>query len=127
MILNIFIFILPEIQSPYIQETLGNSINILLKHFEKQLSEKSSLTTLLCGENGLVHSLENVFQFGFKSYKLFKKLYIWDFLGQCWFWFNSQMRPQSPNYSKKRFEFVFFCFQKKLQANTKPSYIPTKT
>jgi hypothetical protein len=62
---------------------LGNAINILLKHFEKELSEKSSLTTLICGENGLVHSLENVFHFGFKSYKLFKKLYIWDFLGKA--------------------------------------------
>lgn len=34
----------------------------------------------MCGENGMVPSMDNIFSFGFKSYKLFKKLYVWDFL-----------------------------------------------
>ncbi|RNA36756.1 DENN domain-containing 5A [Brachionus plicatilis] len=34
----------------------------------------------MCGESGLVTCLEHIFTFGFKSYKLFKKLYVWDFL-----------------------------------------------
>ena len=36
----------------------------------------------MCGEHGLVNSIENIFLYGYKSYKLFKKLYIWDFLGK---------------------------------------------
>jgi hypothetical protein len=34
----------------------------------------------MCSENGMVSSMDNIFSFGFKSYKLFKKLYVWDFL-----------------------------------------------
>ena len=64
-----------------IQETLGNSINNLLKFFERPDADKYLLTPLLCGENGLAAALEHVFLYGFKSYKLFsKKLFIWDFL-----------------------------------------------
>lgn len=35
----------------------------------------------MCGDHGFVNSIENIFTFGFKSVKLFKRLYIWDFLG----------------------------------------------
>jgi hypothetical protein len=34
----------------------------------------------MCGDSGMVCSMDNIFSFGFKSYKLFKKLYVWDFL-----------------------------------------------
>lgn len=37
---------------------------------------------LLCGESGLVSALEQVFQHGFKSPRLFKNVFIWDFLGK---------------------------------------------
>lgn len=63
-----------------VQEILGNSINNLLKFFERPESDKTYLTNLICGELGLVCSMENIFLFGYKSYKLFKRLYIWDFL-----------------------------------------------
>jgi len=66
--------------APVIQETLGNSVNILLKFFERQDNEKGTLTNLMCSEHGFVNSMENIFTFGFKSYKLFKRLYVWDFL-----------------------------------------------
>ena len=35
----------------------------------------------MCGDHGFVSSMENIFTFGFKSVKLFKRLYIWNFLG----------------------------------------------
>ncbi|KAG9463868.1 hypothetical protein GDO78_020910, partial [Eleutherodactylus coqui] len=41
---------------------------------------KGSLTLLLCGECGLVSALEQVFQHGFRSPRLFKSIFIWDFL-----------------------------------------------
>lgn len=43
--------------------------------------QRGSLTLLLCGEYGLVWALEQVFQHGFKSPRLFKNVFIWDFLG----------------------------------------------
>lgn len=44
--------------------------------------QRGSLTLLLCGESGLVSALEQVFQHGFKSPRLFKNVFIWDFLGE---------------------------------------------
>lgn len=44
--------------------------------------QRGSLTLLLCGEGGLVSALEQVFQHGFKSPRLFKNVFIWDFLGK---------------------------------------------
>ena len=43
--------------------------------------QRGSITSLLCGEFGLVYCLEHVFQFGFKSSKLFGKRFVWDFIG----------------------------------------------
>lgn len=38
---------------------------------------------LLCGENGLVVALEQVFHHGFKSARIFhKNVFIWDFIGK---------------------------------------------
>ena len=66
--------------SSNIQETLGNAINTLVKYFEKPEIERNNLTSLMCGENGLVQSMDQVFTFGFKYQKFFKRLYVWDFL-----------------------------------------------
>lgn len=49
-------------------------------------SQRGSLTLLLCGEYGLVWALEQVFQHGFKSPRLFKNVFIWDFLGKYFVW-----------------------------------------
>nr|XP_034334337.1 DENN domain-containing protein 5A isoform X4 [Crassostrea gigas] len=66
---------------PEIQERLGHAINNLVKHFYKPEKERGNLTYLLCGEQGLVHCLELVFQYGFRSSRLFRnKFFIWDYL-----------------------------------------------
>lgn len=45
--------------------------------------QRGSLTILLCGENGLVAALEQVFHHGFKSARIFhKNVFIWDFIGK---------------------------------------------
>lgn len=42
-----------------------------------------SLTNLLVGEDGLVKCMGNVFQYGFKSQRLFgRNFYVWDFLSE---------------------------------------------
>ena len=46
------------------------------------LKKRGSVTSILCGEYGLVNCMEMIFLFGFKSQKLFKRLYVWDFLGR---------------------------------------------
>ena len=48
------------------------------------LLQRGNLTFLLCGEKGLVQCMEQVFQYGFRSSRLFRhKIFIWDYLGQC--------------------------------------------
>lgn len=47
------------------------------------IPQRGSLTILLCGENGLVAALEQVFHHGFKSARIFhKNVFIWDFIGK---------------------------------------------
>ncbi|CAH2325530.1 DENN domain-containing 5A isoform X3 [Pelobates cultripes] len=70
----------PKLNTGQIQEAIGEAVNGIVKHFHKPEKERGSLTLLLCGENGLVSALEQVFQHGFKSPRLFKSVFIWDFL-----------------------------------------------
>nr|XP_028587534.1 DENN domain-containing protein 5A isoform X4 [Podarcis muralis] len=70
----------PKLNTGQIQESIGEAVNGIVKHFHKPEKERGSLTLLLCGEGGLVSALEQVFQHGFKSPRLFKNVFIWDFL-----------------------------------------------
>ncbi|KAM5137760.1 DENN domain-containing protein 5A isoform 1-T1 [Mantella aurantiaca] len=70
----------PKLNTGQIQEAIGEAVNGIVKHFHKPEKERGSLTLLLCGEGGLVSALEQVFQHGFKSPRLFKSIFIWDFL-----------------------------------------------
>ncbi|XP_063800141.1 DENN domain-containing protein 5A isoform X2 [Pseudophryne corroboree] len=70
----------PKLNTGQIQEAIGEAVNGIVKHFHKPEKERGSLTLLLCGECGLVSALEQVFQHGFKSPRLFKCMFIWDFL-----------------------------------------------
>lgn len=67
-----------------IEHMLGDCVNNLVKYFylaQGKENNTSSLTMLLCGENGLVNCLEQAFLHGFKSSRLFgRNLYIWDYL-----------------------------------------------
>lgn len=45
--------------------------------------QRGNLTVLLCGEGGLVTSLEKFLLHGFKSNRLFQRnSFVWDFLGK---------------------------------------------
>ncbi|XP_065582616.1 DENN domain-containing protein 5B-like isoform X2 [Artemia franciscana] len=67
-----------------IQDSLGHSVNSIVKYYCKHEPDgicPSAFTPLLCGDQGLVHSLEQIFSFGIKSPRFFgRKLYIWDYL-----------------------------------------------
>ncbi|KAJ8249283.1 hypothetical protein GJAV_G00233150 [Gymnothorax javanicus] len=79
----------PKLNTAQIQEGVGEAINGIVKHFHKPEKERGSLTLLLCGEFGLVWALEQVFQHGFKSPRLFKNVFIWDFLEKAQTYFEN--------------------------------------
>ncbi|ODM89847.1 DENN domain-containing protein 5B [Orchesella cincta] len=63
-----------------IQEGLSDTVNKIVKYFFQSEKDRGSLTVLLCGDNGLVSALEQVFLFGFKSSRVFgKNIYLWDY------------------------------------------------
>lgn len=55
----------------------------------------------MCGENGLVSSMDELFTFGFKYQKLFKRLYVWDFLEKACLEFESYSSMSSHHQSNK--------------------------
>uniref|UniRef100_A0A672N434 DENN domain-containing protein 5B n=1 Tax=Sinocyclocheilus grahami TaxID=75366 RepID=A0A672N434_SINGR len=62
-----------------IQESIGEAVNNIIKHFHKPEKERGSLTVLLCGEGGLVWALEQFFHHGFRSARIFQKnVFVWD-------------------------------------------------
>lgn len=65
-----------------IHDRVANAINRLLKYFCKvNRHHVMSLTFLWCGEQGLIPSLNLVFNYGFRSSRLFqKRIYVWDYL-----------------------------------------------
>lgn len=72
----------PEVKPSEIQHMVGDCVNAVVKWHYRPSRERDthSLTNLLCGEEGLVKSLEQAFLCGFRSARLFgKNLYIWDF------------------------------------------------
>uniref|UniRef100_A0A8C4Q3B8 DENN domain-containing protein 5B n=1 Tax=Eptatretus burgeri TaxID=7764 RepID=A0A8C4Q3B8_EPTBU len=81
-----------------IQEAVGEAVNCLVKHFHKPERERGSLMPLLCGEGGLVPSLEQLFHHGFKSTRLFQRsIFIWDFLGKVCLYLESPGNPENPS------------------------------
>jgi hypothetical protein len=74
-----------ELKQSQIQHMLGDCVNNIVKwHYRRNSERNTTLTALLCGENGLVHCLENVFFLGFKSARLFVgKNHLWDYFGRC--------------------------------------------
>lgn len=72
-----------ELKPTQIQHMLGDCVNNIVKwHYRRNSERHTTLTALLCSENGLVFCLENVFLLGFKSARLFVgKNYLWDYFG----------------------------------------------
>lgn len=73
----------------YVHGMLADAVNKLIKYHHKPESDRTSLTQLLCGENGLVPALELVFTFNFKSKTNYfsKKIFVWDYLEKVAYYF----------------------------------------
>ncbi|XP_068745412.1 DENN domain-containing protein 5B-like isoform X1 [Montipora capricornis] len=70
-----------KIRIPEVQESVADAVNNIVKHFYKPEKERGNLTYLLCGDGGLCQALEQVFQCGFRSSRLFRNnFFIWDIL-----------------------------------------------
>ncbi|XP_029010759.1 DENN domain-containing protein 5B-like [Betta splendens] len=64
-----------------VHEDMREAANNLVKYFHKHEQERGNLTVLLCGEGGLVLSLEKFLLHGFKSNRLFQRnVFVWDFV-----------------------------------------------
>ncbi|XP_052002719.1 DENN domain-containing protein 5A-like isoform X2 [Xyrauchen texanus] len=99
----------PKLNTGQIQEGVGEAINGIVKHFHKPEKERGSLTLLLCGEYGLVWALEQVFQHGFKSPRLFKNVFIWDFLEKAQVYFESVEQSQMTQDENWQMRVRHFC------------------
>ncbi|TNN70878.1 DENN domain-containing protein 5B [Liparis tanakae] len=70
-----------RILSVEVQEDMREAANNLVKHFHKPEQERGNLTVLLCGEGGLVLSLEKFLLHGLKTNRLFQRnVFVWDFI-----------------------------------------------
>ncbi|KAI1903900.1 hypothetical protein AGOR_G00000170 [Albula goreensis] len=101
----------PKLNTGQIQEGVGEAINGIVKHFHKPEKERGSLAVLLCGEFGLVWALEQVFLHGFKSPRLFKNVFIWDFLEKAQAYFESpepREKSQDENWQTRVRDFCRF-------------------
>uniref|UniRef100_A0A8C9U3C3 DENN domain containing 5A n=1 Tax=Scleropages formosus TaxID=113540 RepID=A0A8C9U3C3_SCLFO len=101
----------PKLNTGQIQEAVGEAINGIVKHFHKPEKERSSLSLLLCGEYGLVWALEQVFLHGFRTPRLFKNVFIWDFLERAQAHFESPEQrelEQDENWHTRAHDFCRF-------------------
>ncbi|XP_044007841.1 DENN domain-containing protein 5B isoform X3 [Aphidius gifuensis] len=85
-----------------LQNMLRESVNAIVKfHYRKEPTD-GSLTALLCGDNGLVLSLEQIFLYGFKNQRLFgRNFYVWDYLLRIKENFEMTLLEEMNEYSKK--------------------------
>jgi hypothetical protein len=87
----------PVLQEGELQTMLSEAINRIIKHHHKSLRERVSWAQLMSGELGLVHSLIQVFSFGFKSARLFgRNLSVWDFFLKVVYDFNQSAAAGQP-------------------------------
>ncbi|XP_018572817.1 DENN domain-containing protein 5B isoform X2 [Anoplophora glabripennis] len=85
-----------ELKPSQIQHMLGDCVNKIVKwHYRRSSERHTTLTALLCSENGLVFCLENVFLLGFKSARLFMgKHYLWDYFVRVKEHFESELMEE---------------------------------
>ncbi|CAI5442478.1 unnamed protein product [Caenorhabditis angaria] len=72
-----------------VQHALGESVNALVKYFCAERKVKSELAHLLCGQKGLVMSIEQAFQVGRQEslMKYFRNTCPWDYIERVCSWF----------------------------------------
>lgn len=92
-----------KIRIPEVQERVADAVNNIVKHFYRPEKERGNLTYLLCGDGGLCQALEQVFQCGFRSSRLFRNnFFIWDILEKGQQYLSSVGEDLDPSDNLKR-------------------------
>ncbi|XP_024941578.1 DENN domain-containing protein 5A isoform X3 [Cephus cinctus] len=92
----------PTLSQGELQYMLGEAVNAIVKFHYRRESQDSSLTALLCGEGGLVPSLEQTFLFGFKNQRIFgRNFYVWDYLVRVKENFEISLLEEMDEYSQR--------------------------
>nr|XP_034181426.1 DENN domain-containing protein 5B isoform X4 [Osmia lignaria] len=92
----------PILSPVELQHMLGESVNAIVKFHYRRECQDGSLTALLCGEGGLVPSLEQIFLFGFKNQRIFgRNFYVWDYLLRVKENFDIFLLEEMDEYSQK--------------------------
>ncbi|XP_014216188.1 DENN domain-containing protein 5B isoform X2 [Copidosoma floridanum] len=93
----------PSLSTNELQQMLGEAVNAVVKyHYRKEGTQDGSLTALLCGEGGLVPSLEQIFLYGFKNQRIFgRNFYVWDYLVRVKENFEMMLLEQMDEYSQR--------------------------
>ncbi|XP_061678113.1 DENN domain-containing protein 5B-like isoform X1 [Syngnathoides biaculeatus] len=86
-----------RVLSVEVHEDMREAANNLVKHFHKPEQERGNLTALLCGEGGLVPSLEKFLLHGFKCSRLFQRnVFVWDFVEKAVVSMETAEQPGNP-------------------------------
>ncbi|XP_046833213.1 DENN domain-containing protein 5B isoform X2 [Vespa crabro] len=92
----------PILSEVELQHMLGEAVNAIVKYYYRRECQDSSLTALLCGEGGLVPSLEQIFLFGFKNQRIFgRNFYVWDYLLRVKENFEISLLEEMDDYSQR--------------------------
>ncbi|XP_020280148.1 DENN domain-containing protein 5B isoform X2 [Pseudomyrmex gracilis] len=92
----------PILSQVELQHMLGEAVNAIVKYHYRRECQDGSLTALLCGEGGLVPSLEQIFLFGFKNQRIFgRNFYVWDYLLRVKENFEISLLEQMDEYSQR--------------------------
>ncbi|XP_012286548.1 DENN domain-containing protein 5B isoform X3 [Orussus abietinus] len=92
----------PTLSQVELQHMLGEAVNAIVKFHYRREPQDGSLTVLLCGEGGLVPSLEQTFLYGFKNQRIFgRNLYVWDYFVRVKENFEISLLEEMDEYSQK--------------------------
>ncbi|XP_043268202.1 DENN domain-containing protein 5B isoform X2 [Venturia canescens] len=92
----------PTLSQVELQHMLGEAVNAIVKFHYRREPLDGSLTALLCGEGGLVPSLEQTFLYGFKNQRIFgRNFYVWDFFLRVKENFEMSLLEEMDGYSQR--------------------------
>ncbi|KAK0086189.1 hypothetical protein PV325_003612 [Microctonus aethiopoides] len=92
----------PTLSPDELRQMLGEAVNAIVKFHYRRDPQDGSLTALLCGEGGLVPSLEQIFLYGFKNQRIFgRNFYVWDYFLRVKENFEMSLLEEMDEYSKR--------------------------
>ncbi|CAH8665325.1 unnamed protein product [Schistosoma rodhaini] len=119
-----------NLNSIIVHERVANAVNCLLKFFCKTNNTNTmttSLTSLWCGEHGLVPALHLVFTYGFRSSRIFqRKIYVWDYFEKVANDFLAKLQPTNVEQQNQQQQSMDFRVPE-LQTSSRINHLPFST